>query len=442
MQIAVIGAGFTGLTAAYELCKQGHKVTVYEAEPIAGGLSSGFTTERWEWTLDRFYRHVFAGDKAIIDLARELHVPLVFSQPKTSVWVNNGPYVYDNPIGVARYPNLPLLTNLRIGIVVAYLKYLLRDGTRLEGVTAHRWMRRMMGKRGYAEIWEPMLRGKFKADFDKVNMAWFWARLVARTPRLGYVGGGFQTLIDALADAVRQMGGQIHLGTEVRQIARAQERIAVMLARGTCVTYDRILTTTSPRILGEMVVNMPSAYRQDLAQLRSTGAVVLILALRHSILTDGTYWLNLPEGDGPDQFPCLSMVEHTNYQDKAHYGGDVIVYLGDYLQVDAPQMNASAQELYALYRPALVQVRPDYQDRWVKDMWAFRATYAQPVPKVDHSARVPAAHEPILPNLYWASMHHVYPWDRGTNYAVELGQSVARAIQASTSETGSKEMRR
>ena len=80
---------------------------------------------------------------------------------------------------------------------------LVRDGTRLEGTTAHDWMRRAMGERGYAEIWEPMLRGKFKDDFDKVNMAWFWARFASRTPRLGYFEGGFQVFVDRLAAAVR-----------------------------------------------------------------------------------------------------------------------------------------------------------------------------------------------------------------------------------------------
>ena len=88
MKIGIVGAGFTGLTAAYELSKRGHQVTVYEAESIAGGLSSGFRTDRWEWALDRFYRHVFAGDTEIINLATELRAPLVFDRPKTSVWVN------------------------------------------------------------------------------------------------------------------------------------------------------------------------------------------------------------------------------------------------------------------------------------------------------------------------------------------------------------------
>jgi protoporphyrinogen oxidase len=436
MQIGIVGAGFTGLTAAYELGKQGHQVTVYEAEPIAGGLSSGFRVNRWEWSLDRFYRHVFSGDEEIISLARELRAPLVFDRPKTSVWVNGHPYVYDNPLGVARYPNLPFVVNMRIGLVVAYLKYLVRDGTRLEGTTAHEWMRRAMSKRGYAEIWEPMLRGKFKEDFSKVNMAWFWARLAARTPRLGYFAGGFQAFIDQMVEAIQGNGGLVHLGAEVSQIARVEDRMAIMLSRGTCVTYDRVLTTTSPRKLGEMVVNLPPDCKHDLSLLRSTAAVVLILALRHSVLTDGTYWLNLPRasrhgGASRDSFPCLSMVEHTNYQDKAHYGGEVILYLGDYVAGGAPQMLMTTEELYTAYRPALVKVRPDYRDRWVKEMWSFREPYAQPVPEINHSSRVPAAETPIVPNLYWASMHHVYPWDRGTNYAVELGQRVARAIHAS-----------
>ena len=33
-----------------------------------------------------------------------------------------------------------------------------------------------------------------------------------------------------------------------------------------------------------------------------------------------------------------------------------------------------------------------------------------------------------IPGLYWASMSQVYPWDRGTNYAVEIGQEVARRV--------------
>jgi protoporphyrinogen oxidase len=426
MKIGIVGAGITGLTAAYELGKQGHQITVYEAETVAGGLSSGFRAPEWEWTLDRLYRHVFAGDRDIISLAQELDAPLTFSRPTTSVWVNGRPYPYDSPIAAARYPNLPLHLNLRAGIVVAILKYLVRNGTALEHTAAHAWLRRAMGQRAYQELWEPMLRGKFKMAHDRVNMAWFWARIVARTPRLGYFDGGFQVFVERLAMAVRKQGGVVHLGTPVQQIRQVDGGIALTQADGTSAAFDRVLTTTSPQKLVEMVDGLPDTTAAGIRDLESMSSVVLILALKHSVLTDGTYWLNLPDGE----FPCLSMVEHTNYQDKAHYHDQVIVYLGDYLPPDAPEMRMGTEELYAQYREALVKVRPEFEDDWVQAKWSFREVYAQPVPEVNHSQRVPLPEMPVLPNLYWACMHHVYPWDRGTNYAVQLGQRVTRAMDA------------
>jgi protoporphyrinogen oxidase len=425
MRIGIVGAGVTGLTAAYELSQDGHEVIVYEAEAIPGGLSSGFRVPEWDWSLDRFYRHIFAGDRTIIALAQELRIPLVFTSPKTSLWVNGQPYPYDNPLAVALYPNLPLYLNLWAGMVIAYLRFLMRNGTRLEYTTADDWLRRVLGERAYQELWAPMLRAKFKADYDKVNMAWFWARIVARTPRLGYFRGGFQAFIDLLVRKVQERKGVVRLSTPVSQIAQVGDRVALMLPHEEGATFDRVLTTTSPRKLTQMVVGLPDGYAQDLVALKSLGAVVLILALDRSILTDGTYWLNLPEGE----FPCLSMVEHTNYQDRAHYGDDVIVYMGDYVPVDEPEMNMNTKELYSNYRPALSKVRPDFDDSWVRAMWSFRESYAQPVPEVNHSLRVPAVEVPIIPNVYWACMHHVYPWDRGTNFAVELGQRAARALR-------------
>jgi glycine/D-amino acid oxidase-like deaminating enzyme len=42
MKIAIIGAGFTGLSAAYKLAKSGHDVTVFEKDPQPGVLAIGY----------------------------------------------------------------------------------------------------------------------------------------------------------------------------------------------------------------------------------------------------------------------------------------------------------------------------------------------------------------------------------------------------------------
>ena len=49
-QIAIVGAGVAGLTAAYELRQAGHHVTIYEAASEVGGLAAGFKAPHWDWT--------------------------------------------------------------------------------------------------------------------------------------------------------------------------------------------------------------------------------------------------------------------------------------------------------------------------------------------------------------------------------------------------------
>jgi protoporphyrinogen oxidase len=161
------------------------------------------------------------------------------------------------------------------------------------------------------------------------------------------------------------------------------------------------------------------------------GAVVLTLALKRPLMADSsTYWLNIP-ATSPDktknELPFLALVEHTNYIDRQHYGSDHIIYCGDYVNPDHPYMTMSQTELENLFTDALWKINPDFRSDWIRQSWLFRASYAQPVPFVNHSQNIPAVQTPI-PGLYFASMSQVYPWDRGTNFAVEIGRRAARLI--------------
>jgi protoporphyrinogen oxidase len=149
----------------------------------------------------------------------------------------------------------------------------------------------------------------------------------------------------------------------------------------------------------------------------------MVVSLRHQ-LTPKAYWHNLPKDAG---FPFLALVEHTNYLPREHYGGDHLIYCGDYLEPDHPYFEISKEELWSLYRPAFVRLNPQFDDSWVKQTWLFRTRYAQPVPFVDHSRNVPDLKTPLT-NVWLASMSQVYPWDRGTNFAVEIGRRAARRL--------------
>ena len=77
-----------GLAAAHDLNKAGHEVTVYEAAPEVGGLAAGFKAPDWDWTLEKFYHHWFAGDKDMLGLIDELgwSDKVIFRRPWTVVY--------------------------------------------------------------------------------------------------------------------------------------------------------------------------------------------------------------------------------------------------------------------------------------------------------------------------------------------------------------------
>lgn len=441
MKIAVIGAGATGLAAAYDLARVGHRVVVYEAEEQVGGLSAGFRDERWDWSLEKFYHHWFSTDRDVLDLIKEIGESdkVRFYSPTTSLWHEHGNLPIDRAVFknafLSRVVNVlglwPLspLDRLRFGAVGLLLK-LYPGGTTLEKYTADTWLLRTVGRKAHEMIWRPMLIGKFGPMYDQVNMAWFWARLYKRTASLGTYVGGFQAMLEDLSAAVRGMGGVIYLNAPVDLITPAAAGGLDVSAHEGTEHFDAALATTAPAVLSEIVPSLPTSYAAQLRALRSMGAIALILALDRQLMTDGTYWLNLP-ASSPDKdtnpFPFLALVEHTNYVSADHFGGDHLVYLGDYLPTDQLHFHLSEEELAARFLPSLVKVNPNFSPSWIRKRWLFRSPYAQPVPLVNHSQNIPDIRTPLR-GLYFASMSQVYPWDRGTNYAVEMGRRAARML--------------
>ena len=422
MKIAIIGAGYGGMSAAHDFRKAGHDVTIFEAANYAGGLAAGFKDLGWKSSLENFYHHWFASDSEMLGLLTELGLrdQVVFKVPKTVVYHKGDFFPLDSPLAALTFPGFTFFDMVRFGFVTVYLRYL-ASWKPLEKFTAHEWMNRYYGESIYKAHFEPMLVGKFGAHYKEVTMAWFWARFKARSTSLGTFKGGFQTFSDAFADILRKAGVQIRLSTAVTKIDPAADGGLTITTPSGNEHFDRCLATVSPALFSRMAPALPPAYLQGLLNLKSMGAVVMVVALKHKLSPKGYYWYNIPKSAG---FPFLALVEHTNFVPAEEYNGDTLIYCGDYLDVDHEYFNLSKEELLERFLPSFKRINPDFDPSWVRTSWLFRTHYAQPIPLVNHSQNIPDVKTPI-PGLYFASMSQVYPWDRGTNFAVQIARCTA-----------------
>jgi protoporphyrinogen oxidase len=426
-KIAIIGAGFGGMAAAWDLRRTGQDVTIYEAADYVGGLASGFKEPGWDWSVEKFYHHWFASDKYMLGLIEELgwSDKVLFPRPLTVMYHQGKFYPFDSIIKALLFPGLGFgLNKLHFGLVGLYLR-LTNNWQALEHTTVDAWLRKWAGTQVYELMWQPLVVGKFgERYFQQVNMAWMWARLKSRTTRLGTFEGGFQNFADMFARKLTEMGVQIRLQTPVTLIGRQAGSAGVTVHGEKDELYDQVLVTLSPEAIARLVPSLPEAYLHGLRSMKSMGAVVITLALKHQLSEEGYYWFNLPKSAG---YPFLALVEHTNYLSPQHFGGDHIVYMGDYLEPEHEYFRLSKEELLERFLPALTKFNPKFERAWVKKSWLYRTPYAQPVPFVDHSKNIPAIQTPIE-GIFFASMSQVYPWDRGTNFAVEIGRRAARLM--------------
>lgn len=414
MKVAIIGGGFTGLAAAARLVDRDVEVEVWEASERLGGLAKSFKVDEWGWNLEKYYHHVFANDKRIIDLSCKVGWPVFFNRPVTNVWADGKEEQLDSPISLLSYSGLNWWQRIRMGAGLASLKIIFSKelGQRLDRYKTSQMLPKLIGRRAYEKIWEPLLIAKFGKYADEVNMAWFWARVVKRTSKLGYFEGGFGKLAEKIGSYVESKGGVIRLDKRVEKVEKDGERWVVDGEK-----FDKVLLTVPSglvnKIVGEEVVDLP--------EISYLWGQTLVLELEKSFIE--SYWLNILERE----WPFLVVVEHTKFVDKDRYGGSHVLYLGNYLEEGDERLSMEKEELLEKFWPYLKKINSDFEKDWIKRSWKFQSPYAQPVFPVNYSDKILGIRTEVE-GLYMANMSQVYPWDRGTNFAVEIGERAAGLI--------------
>lgn len=427
--VVVIGAGFTGLAAAYEISCKGIPVIVLEKDDQIGGLAGSFPVRGQ--LLEKFYHHWFKSDEHVIQLARELNCEghLMHRPTRTGMWLNEEFFKLSTPFDVLRFKPLSLLNRIRLGLLVSRARRV-KDWKELESLSAEEWLLRMCGPEVYHVVWEPLLRGKFGPFASEVSAVWFWNKLVLRGGSrdktgkevLIYYRGGFGAFAERIANKIESSGGLIQTGVPVKGLVVRDGRVkGIRTHKGTINAYAVIATPAFPIIADLLEPHVSSRYIRRLRRVKYLANVCLVLELCRSL--SDIYWLNVIDKD----FPFIGVIEHTNFQSAETYGGRHIVYLSKYLLETAKLYGMNEEQVMAFSLPHIKRMYPEFDRSWVLGYHVWKARYAQPVVESDYSHLISPYEMPVK-GLYIATMAQIYPEDRGTNYAIREGRRIGRKV--------------
>lgn len=429
--VAIIGGGFTGLTAAYELARNGVQVTVLEAEADVAGLAAAFDVGGEK--LDCFYHHWFTNDLEVMQLIDELGLNdrVEVNPTNTGMYYANNFFRLSTPWDLLNFTPLSFVDRIRLGLLALRARRV-KHWMELEGLTAAQWLKSLGGEKVYEVVWEPLLKGKFGPYAETISAVWFWNKLKLRggsrgkggEERLAYFRGGFASLAEALAARIVAPGGKVITGTRVDSFAPNGDGWQLQTSAGP-IDADKVLATTALPLVADMVSGWASPeYVQSLQRIQYIGNVCLVLEMDRKL--SDTYWLNVND----PSFPFVGVIEHTNFERAETYGGSHIVYLSKYLPHTDALYSMDRDQFLDFALPYLQKMFPALRREWITKHHLWRARWSQPVVEKFYSRLIPEVRGPEQ-GFYLCSMAQIYPEDRGTNYAIREGRKVAHEILGS-----------
>lgn len=423
MKIAIIGAGYTGLSAAKKLLESGQDVTIYEKQDFVGGMTK--TIQLGESKIEKHYRHIFKSDNYVIELLKEFNVIDKLKWPETHMgyYINNKIYAFGTPYTLLNFKPFTMKEKILFGISIIKIKTI-RDYKKLEEITAEDWLIKNCGQNIYKKVWEPLLLTKFGSKKNKVAMSWLWGKINLRSSsstlkgeKLGYLDGSFQELTNRFEDYLTKKNCTIKLEQPVIKIEKNAKKW-VVITKTEKEEYDAVISTLAYPITEEIFNNyLSNETKKMLSNVKYTAARTLFLVSKEKF--SNFYWINI----GKDSIPFGGIIEHTNMIDKSIYDNKNIIYISNYMYKDDKLYNLNAQELLKEYEPYLKQINPEFKMENIEYKEIFEEEYAQPIIENNYSKNL--LNFKISDGLYIATMPQIYPEDRGMNYAIRLGYNVA-----------------
>ncbi len=304
LDVAVVGGGIAGLSAAYELIQQGRRVRVLESTGRPGGV---IFTERFDgWTVDAGPDSLLTQKPAAVALCRELgltdrlHPTL---KPRTSFVLRDGRL---HQLAEGSFLGFPLSATalarsslfswpgrIRMGLEPFIAK---RTDNDEESIGA--FVRRRFGKEAATYLADPLLAGIHAGDADRLSARGLFPRLVNAEAKSGSVlrafrqlrtapsaDGAFVSLPGGTGELVERLVAALPVDTvtcdaAVQSLSRDGAAFAVTTSRGDTVRARAVILAVPAYVAGQLLSNLEPGLAELCRQVRYSSTATVALGYR------------------------------------------------------------------------------------------------------------------------------------------------------------------
>ncbi|MFW5940330.1 MAG: phytoene desaturase family protein [Chloroflexota bacterium] len=336
--IVVVGGGLAGLTAAVYLARGGRRVTLFEKAQDVGGRAQTRQLEDYFFNLGP--HALYQGSEAEEILA-DLDVSVRGGKPSTDgALVMQDNALHQLPADPRSFVRNDLMSvGERMALVIALLKVLRTKPASAAHLSAEDWVNRHTTSPAARDLLLMLMRVSTYCSAGAALSAEVFLRQLQLTLHHGvlYLDGGWQKLVDALHQKVREAGVEIVRGCRAERITAGTGGPEVMLADGSVRRATAVVLAVEPHSAQDLLPE-DEALAKVVARLRPVRAATLDLALRR-----------LPRPDQPLVFGLrepLYLSVHSAVAKLAPAGG-AVVHLAKYLNHTGEDAEAE-QELEKL----------------------------------------------------------------------------------------------
>lgn len=431
MRPVIIGAGPTGLAAAWALCEAGTPPLILEKQEDVGGLSGSFDWAGFQADYGPHRLHQAAGPEIVALYQAALGEGL--GERKRSGVVHLGGRRLPYPLSIPG-----LLGGLGLGGSVRHLvsalaaRILPPRGEDFGGEAARR-----LGRLAARRLYEPAARKVWGLEPDQLDVSLGrarvqktgpWAVLQAATGKKGsgrryfYPDQGAGGLSRGLARRIREAGGEIRCGVTVEGLRIEGGRVVGVIVEGRAIEASSVIATAPLPALCQWVG------RGDAAEGLEYRSLVLLYLLLDVDRVSGhdVHYFSDPDLPANRLFEMKGFSNGEGPVGRTVVGFDLPCTLGDSIWTSAP--SALVEKVHK----ALQQV--GVGDAGVLDVTAVRFPQAYPIYRKGYTVPRDRALDALstVEGLYPVGRHALFVHDN-VHHACAAGLAAGRAVAGAVS---------